>query len=133
MIASLGDIVFQVSTDKTKTFDELERTASARLASHDVIGGKPYTEFVGPGCETITFEMILSVSLKIEPEEEIKDLRKLRDTGEAVLFVLDGVPQGDGMWVVESITESYRYVDNRGRPGVILASVGLREYLEVRT
>ena len=133
MIGSLGDIVFEVDTNKTKTFDELQRNASARLVSHEVIDGKPYTEFTGAGCESISFEMILSVSLGIQPEEEIKDLRKLRDTGEAVLFVLDGIPQGDDMWVVESLSETYRYVDNRGRPGVIAASVTLREYLEVKT
>ena len=133
MIGNLGDIVFEVSSNKARTLDELERTASARLASHDVIGGKPYTEFIGPGVETITFEMFLSISLGIAPEEEIQDLRKLRDTGEAVPFVLDGVPQGDGLWVVESLSESWIRQDSRGRPSIIVAGVTLREYLEVRT
>jgi phage protein U len=131
-IGSLGDISFEVSSEKIRTFDELQRNASARLALHNRQGGKELIEFVGPSVETITFSMRLSAYERLNPTEEVKALRKLRDAGEAVLFILDGMPQGDGYWIIESLSEEYDYVDNKGRPYVINCSLTLKEYLPTR-
>jgi len=132
MVGSLGPVVFQVSTGKARTFSGMKRDASARIASHEVMGGKPLLEFLGPGEEKISFTMTLSKYLGIDPEAEIKQLREMRDKGKAVMFILNGMPQGEGLWLVESLSEDWDDPDNRGRARTIRASVSLREYVEVR-
>jgi phage protein U len=131
-IGSLGLVVFEVSAEKVRTFDGLKRSGSARFAYHNRQGGKELPEFLGPAAESVSFEIRLSAYEGVNPSEEVTVLRTMRDTGEAVLFILDGVPQGEGFWVVEKISEDHSFFDNRGRPAVIKCSVSLKEYLPTR-
>ena len=131
-VGSLGSVIFEVSAEKVRTFDGLKRSGSARFAYHNRQGGKELPEFLGPSAESISFEMRLSAYGGVNPSVEITTLRAMRDTGEAALFVLDGVPQGEGFWVIESISEEHSFFDNRGRPTIIKCSVSLKEYLPTR-
>ena len=131
-IGSLGEVTFNVSADQVRTFDELQRSNSARVAFHERQGGKPLAEFLGPDAEQITFNVRLSAFEGVAPLDEVKKLRKMRDTGTAALFILDGSPQGDGYWLITSLSEEYRHVDNSGCPSVIQCAVTLREYIERR-
>jgi phage protein U len=131
-IGSLGKVVFEVSAGKVRTFNNLRRSGSARFAYHNRQGGKELPEFLGPSAESISFDMRLSAYEGLNPSNEAKELRLMRDTGEAVLFILDGEPQGEGFWVVENISEDHNYLDNRGRPTVISCSISLKEYMPTR-
>lgn len=130
MIGSLGNVVFEVSAEQVRTFDELERSSSPRLATHNRQGAKPVIEFLGPGLEDIPFKMSLSAYHGLNPTEEAEKLRTMRDEGQAVLLILGGKPQGEGYWLISSMSEKYKYVDNRGRPGVIDCSLSLKEYIQ---
>lgn len=133
MIGQLGDIVFEVSSeDRVLTFDGLSRSGAARFAYHTRQGCKELSEFLGPALQEIAFEMVLSVSHRVDPKEEIERLREMRDNGEAVLFVLDGEPQGDGYWTITSLSEAHKYIDNKGRTLAVTVQVSLKEYLDVR-
>lgn len=131
-IGSFGNIVFEVSSDKKRTFDELNRSGSARIALHNRQGLKELPEFLGPGAETISFSMRISAYDGINPKEELETLRAYRDTGTAVLFVLNGEPVGDGYWLIESISEEHPVIDNKGRTVVATCSVTIREYTPTR-
>ena len=47
--------------------------------------------------------------------------------------ILNGEPQGDGLWVIESIGEKRSVVNNRGESGIIEVSLSLKEYIETRS
>ena len=130
MIGTFGEVTFEVSSEKVKTFSDLKRNSSARLASHDLIGRKPLLEFGGPGLETLTFNMSLSAFWGLEPMEEAKTLRQMRDEGIAAPFTLNGEPQGEGLWVMESLSEDWKYIDNNGVPRQIDCQLTLKEYIE---
>lgn len=132
MIGVLGDIVFSVSSDKIRTFKTLNRFGGARIAAHELINRKPLLEFIGPSLETISMTISFSVADGVSPETEVKALRELRDKGRAVAFILGGEPQGEGLWLVESVNEEYRYIDNQGDAHQIDASVTLKEYISLR-
>lgn len=85
---------------------------------------------MGAALESISFSIALSAYLGVDPIEEVKTLRTMRDKGMAVPFVLDGEPQGDGLWVLESLSETWKYVDNNGRPCLIECALTLKEYIE---
>lgn len=132
MLGSLGEIVFEVSSNMVMTFDDFERSSSARLSFHELQGRKPLREFVGPDVETISFKIRLSTYEGVDPTQKIEKLRDAKDEGIAQLFVLDGAPQGKGYWLIENISESPRFFDNRGRPAVIECDITLKEYMETR-
>jgi phage protein U len=130
MIGTLGEVVFEVSTSKVKTFDGMKRSGTGRWATHDIIGQKPVMEYLGPGIEQISFTMRLDVFLGVNPSEELAVLRQMRDTGEAVSFVLEGQPVTDNLWVIESLSEDYPAIDNAGRILVANVDINLKEYVK---
>lgn len=132
MIGSLGEVAFKVSSDKVFTFNDFSRKGSARITAHELIGRKPLVEFVGPGLESISFKMMLSTFLGIVPLDEVNTLREMRDKGTASSLSLDGTPVGDGLWLLESINEDWKHIDNNGSPRVIDCDLQLKEYVEAK-
>jgi phage protein U len=128
LIGTLGDIVFEVSRDKVRTFDNLTRKGAARWATHDVVGKKPVREFIGQGLESISFTMHLSVSLGVNPLAEINKLRELRDKGTPMELVLNGTSISDNLWVLEDLSEDWRKLDNKGILLFADVDVSLQEY-----
>lgn len=127
-VGTLGDIVFEVSREKVRTFDDLRRRGSGRWAVHDVVGKKPVKEFIGPGLEKIRFSIQLSVALGINPLDEINKLRDLRDKGEPQDLVIGGAPVGENLWVIEEISEDWKKLDNRGNILFAEVDIELEEY-----
>ena len=65
------------------------------------------------------------------PKEELNNLREILTKHEAVPFILDGEPQGDGLWVLESLDENFEVIDNHGTFIALNVSLKIREYIEV--
>ena len=129
MIGTLGNIVFETSNEKIRTFDNMKRAGSARWATHEIMNNKPVLEFIGPDVEQISFSMRLDVSLGINPAAELETLRGVRDKGEAVKLVLEGKPVTEHKWVIENLSENWERIDNQGRLLVATVDVSLKEYV----
>ena len=127
-IGSLGDVVFEVSSEKVKTLRDMQRQGTARFATHEIIGKKPLREFLGPGLEKITFQIQLSASLGVDPASEMKTLRELRDKGEALEFVLGGSAVGEELWTIEDLSEEWSRINGQGTIIFATVSVTLQEY-----
>jgi Phage protein U len=131
MIGSFGDIVFEVSSEKVRTLDNFQRQGSANYSEHSVIMGKQSLEFTGPNIESVSYEMLFHSHLGVVPIDEVKKLREMRDTGVADYLILDGEPQGSDKWVITDISEKWEHMDPDGSPHIILATVNMKEYIEV--
>ena len=130
MIGSLGDVVFEVSSESVKTFNGLNMQFSAKYAQHDVHGGKGLLEFTGLDPTKLNFKIRLDTALGIDPKEELKTLREILESGKAVPFILNGEPQGEGLWVIESLGENHKILNNSGALILAEASLSLKEYIE---
>lgn len=128
-IGSLGDITFEVSSSKVRTFDKYERKTSARFTEHELVGVKPILEFVGPGTEEISFVMRFTIQLGVNPREEADRIRALCDKGEAMHFILSNTVVGANQWVITEAGESVETIDNSGRIIVSELQVTLKEYV----
>lgn len=133
-IGSLGDIVFHVSSPRDiLTIDNYGRDIKARLASHEIIGSKPLTEFLGADTQSLSFSIKLNAYRGVNPREEMARLVEYAETGEVLTLVLGGRAIGEHKWLIESVKED---VDIFDFDGVILAStasITLREYVERRS
>lgn len=125
-IGSLGGIVFSVSTNQVKTFDDLKRSGSAKYASHNRHLKDTLLEFTGNDPDKITFSMNLSVFLGVDPQSEIAALRAAKHAGRIMHLVIGR--QSYGNWVINSLSEDYDRVDNKGNVLIANVSVSLTAY-----
>lgn len=131
MIGSFGDVVFEVSSDKIHTFRDFQIQRSATYSEHAIAGRKGLLEFTGLPASTASLNIRLDAALGINPKDELDTLHGILTEHEALPFILDGEPQGDGLWVLESISESYEIIDNQGTFIAVEVSLKLKEYVEV--
>jgi phage protein U len=127
MLATLGSIVFEASSDLVRTFQDAAQKTSARWEAHEVIGRKPVQEFVGPALRTLSFSIRLDAGLGVDPDGEAATLRDSVESGEVLSFVLGGRPVGD--WVVKEMGETWRNITADGRVQVIVVELSLEEYV----
>ena len=131
MIGSFGEVVFEVSSERIRTFRDFQIQHSAKYTEHAIHGRKGLLEFTGLSASTASLSIRLDAGLGINPKEELNTLHEILTKHEALPFILDGEPQGDGLWVLESIGENYEIIDNQGTAIAVEVSIKLKEYIEV--
>ena len=129
-IGSLGDIVFQVSSETVKTLNNLNWSGSARYGTHQVHLGNTLSEFSGVDQDSITFEMYLSVYLGVNPMEDIVSLFGYEREGTNVSFVVGDKVYGKYRWNVVSHKVKVETFDNAGNMTGVTLSVTLKEYVK---
>ena len=130
MIGSIGEIVFESDSEKSvMTFDNLSVNRQADYAEHSILSKRGLLEFTGLKAETCSFTMLLDMSLGVNPSEQIRKLTEMLESHEAVNFILEGIPQGHGQWVIESLDVKHNIIDNNGYTRQAEVSIKLREYI----
>lgn len=127
MISTLGEIIFHVSSNRILTFDNLSIESNSRWAEHsgqDI----PELEFTGDGLDSFSFTIKSSVYLKSDPKYVSNRLTRYKSTGDPQRLILGGLVFKNKQWVIQSFTESWKKVDNWGRPLVVDFSIQLKEY-----
>lgn len=129
-IGSLGTVVFVVSPEAMRTFREFTRNSAARYAKHDIIGKQPKTQFLGPGLDTISFNMWFDAQFKLNPRKELDKLIELSRKGKALPLTIGGKGLGTGLWVITGVNQSWTQIDNAGNVLKAEAAVSLEEYVK---
>ena len=130
-IGCLGDIVFEVSSKVVKTFDNMQWSGSARYSEHQRHLTHALTEFTGLNPDTISFEMVLSGYLGVEPMGELAKVWNYERSGKAVPLVIGDKAYGKYRWVVKSHKTKMQTFDKRGNLTGATVSVDLLEHLNV--
>ena len=128
MIGSFGDVVFEVSAEKIRTFDNFTRASAERWAAHEIIGQKPLSEFIGPGLDAIGFTMRFDAQHGMNPRVEMEKLLVMSRSGQVETLIIGGKGLGVNKWVIKSLTQKWQSVDNQGNLLVGFAEVTLEEY-----
>lgn len=128
-IGSFGSLIFEVTHEKVRTFDELTRSATARWSKHERFGQKPRSEFLGPDLDSISFKMRFDAQYGVNPKSEMDKLLDLCRSGKADTLIIGGTPIGRDQWVITSVKQSWTAVDNQGRVIVGTADVTMEEYM----
>ena len=127
-IGSFGNLVFSVSDRTVKTFDGMSWDFSADYATHDRHIKADLLEYMGPGIEGISFSMVLSAFLGVNPLKEIKKLREMVKEGHAERLVIGGKVYGSYKWVMQKGTVDFQRFDNTGNWLAAKVKVTLKEY-----
>ena len=104
VIGSWGDLVFEVSGEIAKTFQELSEKSSGRWAEHETINTSPLSEFLGPGLDELELSIIFTTMLGVNPQESYDELREMVRKGEYHPLILGGFPLSGNFWRIDEIS-----------------------------
>ena len=129
-IGNLGKlIVFEVSSETVRTFQKMTQTVSGRWTTHNPIGGKPVSEYLGPGQRASSLPIFLSVNHGVKPRATIEKIEKAVEKGEPFPFVVGGQKIGNNQWVITSMSETWDEIIKDGRLVSAHVTLTLAEYV----
>ena len=129
-VGVLGDIVFQVSSNVIKTFDNLQWSGSARYSEHNRHLTNTLTEFTGIDPDTMSFDMELSAYLGVDPMTELVKIWTYERSGKPLTFVVGEKAYGKYKWTIKSHKIKMKTYDKRGNVTSVSVSIDLLEYLK---
>ena len=129
MIGTLGDIAFEVSEEKIRTFNNYKFSAGANYSEHNIHVKRSLLEFTGLKAASASIDIVLDESLGLTVADELEKLTQLLENHEAVKFILDGKIQGSEKWVLEGLEVSHEIINNQGRTIRAGVNIKLREYV----
>lgn len=129
-IGAFGPIVFSVSSLRVLTPNNLSRTVGKRTATHDVIKGKPITEYLGPDLQTFSFDITLRAEYGVKPRTMLDELADMAEDGVAYPLQIGGKPVGKNLWCLNSVSESWDNLYSKGELSEATVKISLTEYIE---
>lgn len=128
-IGTFGGLIFQTSEGAQFTPKSFSREIASRTASHEAIGGKPRTEFLGAGLQTVSMEFLLRADHGISPRARLEQLARMVENGEAHRLIIGGRPVGQNPFRVASMSETWNTVYRGGELFSASVTVELEEYV----
>lgn len=129
-IGCLGDIVFQVSSDVVRTFSNMQWSGSARYSEHKRHMTDALTELTGIDPDKISFEIVLSAYLGVNPTNELAKIWTYERAGKAVPLVIGEKGYGKYKWVIRSHKIKLQTFDGSGNLTSATVTIELLEYLK---
>ena len=126
-IGNFGDVVFMVSAEHVKTFENYKRISRAVYADHEVVLGKPASEFTGEELDDISFTMAFNATLGVSPADEADRLREMKSSGFAHMLVIGG--RVLGWFTLREVGETVTHT-LRGGTTVSTVDIMIKEYAE---
>ncbi len=129
VVGNLGKLItFEVSSSKVLTFDQMQRSVKGRWATHDVIGGKVKSEFLGADVASITLPIYLSAMHGVRPRRTIELINDAIESGQYFTFVVGGRAVGRYQWRITSSSETWDKVILNGILVEAKLTLTLEEY-----
>ena len=129
IIGCLGDIIFEVSEDTVRTLDNMVWSGSARYAVHERHLTHALTEFTGLDPDKITFDILLSAELGVDPIAEVVKLWNIERSGRAVPLTVGTKGYGKYRWNILKHEMKMKTFYGNGDVHTATVSVSLQEYL----
>ena len=107
--------------------------ASSRTSTHEIIGEKALTEYLGPGLQEISFTIKLNAQWGVNPLTEIERLIDYCESGTVLTFTMGNKRVGNYRWLIDSVDTTAKYYDFQGNILSAEASIKLKEYVPPKT
>lgn len=128
-IGSFGKvIIFESNSKKTLTFQEMKRTVSARWKTHSIVQKKPKAEFMGPDLDSISLKVVLSAEHGVKPRKTLEAIEKAITKGQVEYFILGGKKVGANKYYIESMSEDWEEIWNKGELVKAAGTLTFSEY-----
>lgn len=129
IVGCLGDVIFTVSRSVVRTLDNMTWSGSARYATHERHLTNALTEFTGLDPDKITFDILLSAELGVDPIAEVVKLWNIERSGRAVPLTVGTKGYGKYRWNIVKHNMKMKTFYANGDVHTATVSVSLQEYL----
>jgi len=129
IVGCLGDVIFTVSRSVVRTLDNMTWSGSARYATHERHLTHALTEFTGLDPDKITFDILLSADLGVDPIAEVVKLWNIERSGRAVPLTVGTKGYGKYHWNILKHEMKMKTFYGNGDVHTATVSVSLQEYL----
>lgn len=129
IVGCLGDVIFTVSKDVVRTLDNMVWSGSARYAVHERHLTHALTEYTGLDPDKITFDILLSAELGVDPIAEVVKLWNIERSGRAVPLTVGTKGYGKYRWNILKHEMKMKTFYGNGDVHTATVSVSLQEYL----
>lgn len=129
IVGCLGDVIFTVSRSVVRTLDNMTWSGSARYATHERHLTHALTEFTGLDPDKITFDILLSADLGVDPIAEVVKLWNIERSGRAVPLTVGTKGYGKYRWNILKHEMKMKTFYRNGDVHTATVSVSLQEYL----
>lgn len=128
IVGCLGSVAFTVSRSMVRTLNKLVWSSSARYAVHQRHLNTALAEFTGLDPQKITFEIILTTELGVDPLSEAQHLDALMSIGAVLPLVIGSRWYGRGCWTITNVSLKEQAFSPGGDVSAATVSVSLQEY-----
>lgn len=129
IVGCLGDVIFTVSRSVVRTLDNMTWSGSARYATHERHLTHALTEYTGLDPDKITFDILLSAELGVDPIAEVVKLWNIERSGRAVPLTVGTKGYGKYRWNILKHEMKMKTFYVNGDVHTATVSVSLQEYL----
>lgn len=129
-IGCLGDIAFQVSADMVRTVSNMTWSGSANYNAHSRHLTDALTEFTGLAPDEMTFDIVLSAYLGVNPMTDINKIWEYERKGQALPLVIGSKAYGKYRWVIKSHKIKMETFSGSGDLMSATVSISLLEYIK---
>lgn len=128
-IGNFGTLItFETNDKRIISPENFKRDVSGRWASHSRIGKKPVRQFLGPDTDKVTFTIRLDARHGVKPRTTIDNIEKYVKNGTPAKLVIGGKKVGSSQMTINSISETWDEVWNKGELVRASLEISLEEY-----
>lgn len=128
-IGSFMGQVFTVSDRRILTPNNLKGGAGSDWATHEVVGGKPRSEWLGPKLRNYTFDLLLRTSDGINPRDVLERLRTAAETQSTDWFIVGNRPISQNPFKITDLSEEWDTVLVGGWLAECKVTLTIEEYV----
>lgn len=128
-IGNFGSLItFETSDTRIVSPENLKREVAGRWASHSRIGKKPLRQFLGADMGKVTFTIRLDARHGVKPRTTISNIEKYVENGTPANLVIGGKKVGSNKMTINSVSETWDEVWNKGELVRASLEISLEEY-----
>ena len=124
-VGSLGDLVFEVSTNKVLTFTDATKSVSARHQKHDIHLNSPILEFIGEDLTEFKINVSFDKKFGINPQSQVEQLEKYVKEGSILNLMIGNVYMGK--FAITRVNQSIPLISGKGEILKIAVEINLTE------
>lgn len=128
MVGSFMGRVFTVSSRKIFTPSNLKGSAGSDWASHDIIGRKARSQWVGPKLKSYTMDILLRAQDGVSPRSTLDFFQRVAESQQVDWFVIGGRPISENPFRLVSVSDEWDAVLNGGALIECKVSLTIEEY-----
>lgn len=121
--------VFTVSSMRILTPSNLKGSAGSDWATHETVGRKARSQYLGPKLRKYSFDLLLRAQDGVKPREELEYFQRMAETGVADYFVIGNRPISQHPFRLLSVSDAWNAVIHGGHMVECKISISVEEYL----